>query len=188
MSTDVIRATLTLRDGETLVARRLRAGDGPKLQAFNAGLSPQSRGFFLPHAYDDATVARMIERAEQGLDLTYIVLAGEEMVAYFFLWEWQDPIPILGIGIADAYQGRGLGKQLMRILIDDARAVGRDGIDLTTMQHNDRAFALYQQMGFRYIENVDNYDGAGRLIVERWMFLPLKPGAQPVKREHKPPA
>jgi len=182
-----IRATITLPDGETLVARRLLAGDGPKLQAFNAGLSERSRGFFLPHAYDDATVARMIERAERGTDLTYIVAAGEEAVAYFFLWEYADPIPILGIGIADAWQGRGMGKQLMRILIDDARQAGRDGIDLTTMQHNDRAFALYQKMGFRYIENVDNYDGDGRLIVERWMFLPLKPDAQPVKREHKPP-
>ncbi|MHB0935874.1 MAG: GNAT family N-acetyltransferase [Armatimonadota bacterium] len=188
MSNDDMRATLTLRDGETLVARRLRAGDGPKLQAFNAALSPQSRGFFLPHAYDDATVARMIERAERGMDLTYVVLSGEEVVGYFFLWEFRDPIPILGIGMADVVQGRGLGQQLMQILIDDARRADRDGIDLTTMQHNDRAFALYQKMGFRYIENVDNYDGDGRLIVERWMFLPLKPDAQPVKREHKPPA
>jgi len=187
MSNDATRATLTLRDGAILVARPLRAGDGPKLQAFNAGLSPQSRGFFLPNAYDVASVARMIERAESGMDLTYILLAGEEVAAYFFLWEYADAIPILGIGIADAWQGRGLGKQLMRILIDDAREAGRDGIDLTTMQHNDRAFALYQKMGFRYIENVDNYDGDGRLIVERWMFLPLKPDAKPVKREHKPP-
>jgi len=187
MSHDNIRATLTLRDGETLIARPLCAGDGARLQAFNARLSEQSRGFFLPHAYDDVTVARMIERVESGMDLTYIVLAGEEVVAYFFLWEYQDAIPILGIGMADAYQGRGLGKQLMQILIDDARQAGRDGIDLTTMQHNDRAFALYQKVGFRYIENVDNYDGDGRLIVERWMFLPLKPDAQPVKREHKPP-
>jgi len=187
MPNDVIRALLTLRDGEALVARPLRAGDEARLQAFNAGLSPQSRGFFLPHAYDDATVARMIERAESGKDLTYIVLAGEEVAAYFFLWEYTDPIPILGIGIADAWQGRGLGKRLMNILIDDAIQTGCDGIDLTTMLHNDRAFALYQQMGFRYIENVDNYDGDGRLIVERWMFLPLKPDAQPVKREHRPP-
>jgi len=183
-----IRAQITLSNGETLIVRSLRAGDGPRLQQFNAGLSPRSRGFFLPHAYDDATVARMIERTESGLDLTYLVFAGEEVVAYFFLWEYQDSIPILGIGITDVYQGRGLGAQLMQILIDDARRAGRDGIDLTTMLNNDRAFTLYRKMGFRYIEDVDNIDGNGRVIVERWMFLPLKPDARPVKRRHQPPA
>jgi len=183
-----MRAQIELPDGETLTIRSLRAGDGPRLQRFNAGLSAESRGFFLPHAYDDATVARMIERAENEMDLTYLALDGEEVAAYFFLWEYTDPIPILGIGITDAWQGRGLGTRLMRILIDDARQAGRDGIDLTTMQHNDRAFALYRKMGFRYLENVDNIDGDGNVIVERWMFLPLKPDAQPVKRRHQPPA
>jgi ribosomal protein S18 acetylase RimI-like enzyme len=183
-----IRARITLPDGETLVARPLCAGDGPRLQRFNAGLSAESRGFFLPHAYGDATVARMIERAKSGLDRTYILLAGEDAAAYFFLWEFPDPISILGIGIADAWQGRGLGAQLMRILIEDAQEAGRDGIDLTTMLHNHRAFALYQKMDFRYIEDVDNLDGDGRVIRERWMFLPLKPDAQPVKRLHQPPA
>jgi len=182
-----IRETLTLADGETLIVRRLQAGDGPRLQAFNAGLSAQSLEFFLPHAYDDATVARMIARAASGMDLTYLVLSGDEAVAYFFLWEAQEPVPILGIGITDRYQDRKLGRELMRILIEDARASGRDGIDLTTMQHNDRAYNLYLRMGFQYIEIVDNYDGNGRLVRERWMFLPLKDGVKPVAREHKPP-
>ena len=178
---------LTTRSGEALVVRTLRAGDATRLQRFNAGLSERSRTFFLPHAYDDATVARMIERAENGGDLTYLVLAGEEMVAYFFLWEVREPIPVLGIGITDAYQNQGLGRQLMEILIADARRLERDGIDLTTMLTNDRAFALYQKVGFQYIENVDNITGDGVVVTERWMFLPLKPGVRPVPKIHRPP-
>lgn len=180
-------ATVRTRDGLTLPVRRLRAGDGPALQAFNAGLREATRGFFLPHAYDDATVGRIIARAEDGTDLTYVALAGAEIVAYFYLWDMADPVPSLGIGLADAVQGRGLGAPCLQILIDDARAAGRQGIDLTTVPTNARAFALYQKMGFQYLGDVDNVAGDGRVVVERWMFLPLVPVAQPPVRAHQPP-
>lgn len=183
-----IRATITLPSGESLTVRNLRAGDGPALQRFNAGLSTPTRTLFLPHVYDDATITRVIERAETGVDLTYIVLDGAEIVAYFFLWDVQESIPVLGIGMTDAYQGKGLGRKLMEILIEDGRRRERDGIDLTTMQTNDRAFALYQKMGFQYVSDVDNIVGDGTVVVERWMFLPLKSGAQPVAKKHGPPA
>lgn len=183
-----IRARIVLADGITLTIRTMGAGDGPRLQRFHAGLSERSRNFFTPHAYDDVTVARMIARAESGVDLTYLALDGDTVAGYFFLWDIADSIPMLGIGITDAYQGQGLGRKLLQILIDDARQAERDGIDLTTMLTNDRAFALYQQMGFRYLEDVDNIPGDGRVVRERWMFLPLKPDAQPKRREHQPPA
>jgi len=129
----------------------------------------------------------MIARAEDGTDLACVLLAGKDIVAYFFMWNMADPVPLLGIGIADHYQGRGLGAQLMKILIDDARAADRDGVELTTMLTNARAFALYKKVGFQYIEDVDNVAGDGRVVRERWMFLPLKPGVKPVRREHRPP-
>jgi len=182
-----IRARLTLSDGDTLVIRPLRAGDGPALQRFNAALSEASRGVFLPHAYDEATVARMIARADAGTDLTYVAVAGADIVGYFFLWDIADPVPSLGIGLAEAYQNRGLGAHCLQLLIDDARAAGCDGIDLTTVPTNARAFALYRKMGFRYLADVDNIAGDGRVVRERWMFLPLRPGAQPPTRQHQPP-
>ncbi|MHB9133489.1 MAG: GNAT family N-acetyltransferase [Armatimonadota bacterium] len=179
--------TLTTRDGQTLVVRRLAPGDTGRLQRFNANLSPTSRGRFLPHSYDDATIARLIVRSQAGDDLIYLLLAGDEVAGYFFLWEMDKPVPLLGIGMLDAYQGQGLGKQMMLLLIEDARAADRDGIDLTTMLDNDRAFALYQSVGFRYIANVDNVDGDGGIVTERRMFLPLKPGVEAQPREFRAP-
>lgn len=184
---NAIRAQIQTKSGETLAIRTLQSSDGPRLQRFNAGLGDRSRRLFLPHAYDDATIARVIERAETGVDLIYIALAEDAVVGYFFLWDVRDAVPVLGIGITDGYQDQGIGRQFMQILIEDARNRDRDGIDLTTMQTNDRAFAVYEKCGFRYIEDVDNIDGNGNVIRERWMFLPLKPGVQPVKHEHKPP-
>jgi len=115
------------------------------------------------------------------------LLRGDEVVGYFFLWEFQESIPLLGIGIADAFQGAGLGRQMMARLVQDAREAGKDGIELTTMQHNDRAFALYNKMGFEHIGDVENMTGDGRLVIERRMFLALKDGAKPADRAFKPP-
>ena len=184
---DETRATIETRSGEELIVRRLRADDGSALQAFNAGLSERSRYFFLPHSYTDSSVARRVERAEQGLDLCYVVLAGGRIVGYFFLWNCRERVPLLGIGVTDDYQGQGLGRQMMEILIADAREADRDGIELTTRLDNDRAFSLYQKCGFRYIGDVENVDGNGDVVVERGMFLPLKRGARPMDGPHKPP-
>lgn len=182
-----IRALLTTRDGETLVARTLQDGDGPALQAFNAGLGEWTEAHFLPHAYDDATVGEYIRRSEMGDDVTYVVLAGEEIVGYCFLWDVSGEIPVLGIGLADAYQGQGLGRQVMSLLIEDARRSGRRGITLTTVLDNDRAYALFTKIGFEYIKNVENVAGDGRIVVEREMFYPLDAQTRPHERWHGPP-
>lgn len=178
---------LQTRSGTEIRVRPLRQGDGPLLQTFNARLSAATRNRFLPHAYDDDTVARVIARAESGEDRVYIALAGDAVAGYFFLWEFKDPVPVLGIGIADAYHGQGLGPTFMEFLIEDAKAAGRDGIELTTVPGNERAFALYRKVGFEHIRDADNIAGDGRVVKEHVMFLPLKPGATPPDREFKPP-
>ncbi|MBL4700724.1 MAG: GNAT family N-acetyltransferase, partial [Phycisphaeraceae bacterium] len=140
---------LTLKNGSTVAYRRLRAGDDLQLQTFNRNLAQLSREFFSPHAYDDQTVAKIIARAEKEEDRTYIVLDGEKIVAYFFLWWYQTRFPVLGIGIADEYQGLGMGSQLMAILIEDGKKSGCDAIELTTMLKNKKAFSVYEKVGFQ---------------------------------------
>jgi ribosomal protein S18 acetylase RimI-like enzyme len=173
--------------GERLHAGRLSARHAEALPRFHESLSQASRDTFTPHAYDADTVATYIRRSENDDDRIYVAMSGDDIVGYFFLWEFQTPVPLLGIGMADAIQGRGVGRQMMAMLIEDAKAAGRDGIELTTMQHNDRAFALYQKMGFEHVGDVDNVTGDGRRVIERKMFLALKEGAQPSDREFKPP-
>jgi ribosomal protein S18 acetylase RimI-like enzyme len=179
--------TITTRSGEELTVREVQPGDTAGLKAFNDGLDPRSGRLFLPHRYDDATLEAVIRRSGQQLDHAYVTLSGGKVVAYFFLWYFSEPIPVLGIGMLPSYQGQGLGKKLMEILIQDARDAGKDGIELTTAPDNAAGFALYQKMGFQYLGDVNNYDGNGQLIIERDMFLPLKPGARHRPREHKPP-
>ncbi len=179
--------TLETSAGEVLRVERLAAGHADALPGFHESLSQASRDAFTPHAYDAGTVAVYIRRSEADDDRIYVAMSGGDIVGYFFLWEFQSPIPLLGIGMADVFQGRGIGRKMMAILIEDAQTAGRDGIELTTMQHNDRAFALYRRMGFEHVGDVDNVTGDGRRVIERKMFLALKEGAKPSDREFKPP-
>ena len=178
---------LTTRTGKTLSARRLTVADAKALQTFNASLLPQSERWFRAHAYDDATVQKALTRSQAGDDLTLGLFDGARQVGYFFLWYFADPVPLLGVGLLDEFQGMGLGRQLLGLLIDEARATDRTGIELTTNLDNPRAFALYTNMGFTHFRDVQNLQGDGSLVVEHAMFLAIKPGAQPPNREHRPP-
>jgi ribosomal protein S18 acetylase RimI-like enzyme len=178
----------TLKNGLSLPARRLTRADAPALVAFNLALDAESRRKFTPHAYDGKTLETMLRRSEAGEDYTLAVFDGPLLSAYFFLWYFRKPVPLLGIGMRSECQHQGLGKQLMSHLIEVARETGRDGVELTTMLDNHTAFALYQKCGFNYYKNVENVTGDGTVVIERAMFLALKPGAQPMAGRHQPPA
>jgi ribosomal protein S18 acetylase RimI-like enzyme len=175
------------RNGTTLDVYRLTSSESASLQLFNAGLSAQTSAVFLPHAYDEATLKRLVERNRAGKDRAYVLKLHREIVGYFFLWEFDHAVPLLGVGLADAWQGQRLGDCMLRFLIDEARMSGRDGIELTTGLMNNRAYHLYRRFGFEEMGEVDNVAGDGRVVRERRMFLALKPGAQPPERDFQPP-
>lgn len=184
----VAEATIESSDGEKLRSRRLAPGDEAALRRFHDKLSPASRSLFTPHGYDSVLLRNYVERNQLGIDRSYVLIDGSSaIVGYFFLWEFSLPVPSLGIGLADDWQEKKLGPKMMRILIDDARAAGKQGIELTTVLDNHRAFALYRKMGFEHRGEVENIAGDGRLVVEKRMFLALTEGAQPTDREFRPP-
>ena len=177
---------LNLKDGGVIEYRCLHTGDKKILQEFDKNLSDKTRELFAPHAYDDGTVSKIIARAESGDDLVYIAIDSGKVIAYFFLWWAKTQFPILGIGVSDDYQGLGLGKQIMGILIDDGRKAGSAGIELTTLLYNKRAFTLYEKMGFQLLGEVDNINSYG--TVREWhMFYQFKLGVLPPERKHEPP-
>lgn len=187
MPTGRILRHLTTRDKRELPVTQLLPGDEAALQAFNDGLSAQTKHLFTPHRYDEETVTKVTQRSENGDDAVFGIWDGDELVGYYFLWNARARVPLLGIGFADRLQGQGLGRQAMEHLIEVAKASDREGIELTTDLSNDRAYALYERVGFEYLRDVDNQVGDGSIRVERAMFLPLKEGAEPMTEPHAPP-
>ncbi len=179
--------SFVLKDGRRVLYRKLRSGDEEALARFNAGLSPRSRSRFLPHAYDRRTLERVIARAEAGRDLAYVALDGEQVIAYFFLWWYDTPFPVLGVGILDEYHRQGLGRQIVELLIAEAERAGCSAVELTTVLDNEPAYNLYTSVGFKCLGQVDNVAGDGRVVREWHMYYPLKRGAVPPPREHCSP-
>lgn len=175
------------KDGKELIVSSLTSEYKDALKEFNTRLSKKTRDHFLPHSYKEPTLTEYCKRAEKGQDAAYLLWDTDKVVGYFFLWKMDIPTPILGIGLADEYQGRGLGKKLMNILINRAKDEDRQGIELTTVLDNDAAYQLYLSCGFEYLGDVENQAGDGRIVKERHMFLPLKEGAVSRSDEHGPP-
>ena len=176
-----------LKDGRTVVVARLTVDDKDALRAFDERLSARSRNLFTPHLYDGATLDKVIARNAAGEDVVFTAKAAGTIVGYCFLWYATRRVPLLGIGIADDFQGAGLGRRLMQLLIDTGRALGAEGIELTTALDNESAFALYQKCGFLFLRNVENLVGDGTVRIERCMVLPFRPDAQPMSEPHEAP-
>lgn len=64
----------------------------------------------------------------------------------------------LHIDILEDYTGNGHGTALMKTLLEDFSSKGIRGIMVGVAKSNERAFAFYQKMGFRILE--ESTDGA----------------------------
>lgn len=52
------------------------------------------------------------------------------------------------MAVADELHGIGLGAAVVCVLVGLAKAMGKHGVELTTMQGNDAALRCYQRCGF----------------------------------------
>lgn len=135
------------------VIRPFTPADTERFADFLADLSPRSRYFFWPHGYDHATAAELTQPEKLADRSTLRFLAEEEgvMTGYVFLWDWDTPLPWLGIAVRDGYQRRGVGQQMMETMLALAKRHGKRGLKLTTMKDNERAQRLYARCGFTIV-------------------------------------
>lgn len=127
--------------------RAVRAGDEAGMVQFGRqGLSDASRGKFAPFVWDSPELSseftKTIAKSTSKQDLHYVAEANGAIVAHAFLWSAQDEVPELGIAVADAWHGRGLGPALLLLLEVVAKREGRKALELTTMQNNEREYPV----------------------------------------------
>jgi len=70
----------------------------------------------------------------------------------------------LTIFVHQDYQNRGLGQEMMKLIIEYCKNVGFDGITLVTERTNARAIHVYKKLGFEIVAPYYEFD----------MYLPLK--------------
>jgi ribosomal protein S18 acetylase RimI-like enzyme len=135
-----------------ILIRQIEDGDAGCLAAFYNALSEASKRTFHPLG-DTTTTERCQEiiahnHPDGGIKFDLVALDDDRIVGWVFLWNWDTGTPTFGLGVADAYQGQGLGSRLMDAALAYAVERGAVNVTLTVVQDNDKARAMYERRGF----------------------------------------
>lgn len=60
----------------------------------------------------------------------------------------------VGVSVVKAHWGKGIGSELMRAAIELARAAGYEQLELSVVDKNERAAALYARLGFERVGRI----------------------------------
>lgn len=139
----------TLCGNREVTVRGARTEDLAALRRFIDGLSRESRYFrFLSGGQvGDAVISRVLGRHE-GRDIALVVTDGDEVVANAVYAVNDADEAEFAVVVADAWQGRGLGRRLIRHLQQLARAEGLRGMRGDVLSENRRMLALMREFGF----------------------------------------
>lgn len=82
-----------------------------------------------------------------------VVAVGHEVVGWCDITPDTSPVRAhvgsLGMGLIATHRGQGLGRRLLTLAIDRARARGLERIELSVLHDNDPARTLYERLGFQ---------------------------------------
>lgn len=80
----------------------------------------------------------------------------------------------LGVSLAPQYRDEGIGTELMRALIDEARSLGVRLLTLSCFDNNPRALHIYEKLGFKTAGTVPGaISFQGSFVGEVHLYLPL---------------
>ena len=166
----------SIMNSDVIEIKLMNIDDVLILEEYGKSLDEESKAFFRPHNFDENSIKDILPNKE---NLAYVAIYNNKPFACFFLFGISKPFPCLGIGIEKNFQNKKLGSKFLDILIEKAKEINRNGIELTCTEGNDRAFYLYKKKGFIYYKNEEGRLNDGRCVIERAMYLPLKQNAKP---------
>ncbi|RME71138.1 MAG: GNAT family N-acetyltransferase [Chloroflexi bacterium] len=94
---------------------------------------------------------KAIGQLAEGLAQAALFLLAEmegQIVGYIWCDIYRSHAHITRLAVHPAYQGRGIGRQLLHCVLSEAIAQGAARITLNTQEHNLRAMTLYRRFGF----------------------------------------
>jgi len=150
-----LETEIKLRSGKSLRVRPIRPEDAEMEQAFVGGLSEQSRYFrFMQHL--PSLTPQMLARFTQvdyDRELALVALddssGTESIVAVVrYVANWDKESAEYAIALADAWQGRGLGYAMMKMLIECARRRGFKRLVGSVLAINQSMLGVVEALGF----------------------------------------
>lgn len=138
--------------------------------AFNAAFA----GYLVPMSHTPATLGAMIATNDVRLDHSFLLSArdggwaGVALLGVRGASGW-----VAGMAVAPAWRGRGVGDQLMRLLLAEAQQIGVRRLQLEVLDENAAAIRLYTRLGFQVTRPLAVYMGT-----PRW---PAAPSERPAR-------
>jgi ribosomal-protein-alanine acetyltransferase len=106
------------------------------------------------------------EFAKAPKDAYYLAAEADgELIAYAGIFYVADVADIHTITVIDKYRRKGIGRELLKRLLDWARVKKAEAVMLEMRLGNDAARPLYEQNGFVEISKRENYYGPGLTAV-----------------------
>jgi GNAT superfamily N-acetyltransferase len=136
------------------------APDGMNLDTLTLAFNRAFIGYYAPLTQTPETLATMIATNDVSLVDSLVAkdvngaLAGIGLLAVRERRGW-----IAGMGLAPDWRGKGQGELLMRRLIERARALGLERLQLEVLDENAPARRLYTRLGFRERRPLAIFDG-----------------------------
>ena len=146
-----------LHDRRTVRVRPLRPTDRAIYERAVVSLSPRSRylRFFSPMEKPSERLLDQMTQTDGHRHVAYVALTPDETTAVGvvrYVQTADDPrAGEVAIAVADEWQGRGLGVQLLGRTVEHARLTGLESLAATTLAENPGAARLLQAAGFSAI-------------------------------------
>jgi len=137
-------------NGLELTLREVRESDRAALERFYADLSELSRyqRFFSGQPGISEPLLEKFTHPERGNHIGLVVWAGSRIIADARLVATADGEAEIAAVVADAWQGRGVGRRLFRTLISAGRARGWHTLRADFFSDNRRIIGLLRDAGF----------------------------------------
>lgn len=131
-----------------LTVRPLTAEDAPALANMLQRQPQTYMQYFIPFAFDEATIAGLLERCQEDL---YMGLFWENQLAGFFMlrgWDEGYTVPAYGVTIDEAFSGLGLARLTLGLSKTICRLRSASRLMLKVHPDNTVAKRLYEDAGF----------------------------------------
>jgi acetyltransferase len=159
--------SVPLADGTQIVIRPIRPDDAEELQAAFQRLSMESiylRFLFIKKELTDEE-ARQLATVDYNAHMAFVAIIkenGQDIVVgasrYALLEAWYPEVAETAVVVEDKYQGRGIGKLLLKRLVNYARAKGIRFLRGNLQIGNDRMLTLVKRSGLphqtRYVDGI----------------------------------
>jgi RimJ/RimL family protein N-acetyltransferase len=148
--------------------RLLEPADARALgELFERNATPRVIAHFHPFPLTLDTARKLA--LEETEDLYYVAFVRQELTGFMMLRGWEEgyDVPSFGFLVDSAAQGRGLGKRLAAIAIEEARGRGAKRVRATVYASNPSSFAALVANGFAEVsrEPVERAHGPDERIV-----------------------